>query len=64
MKGSHSRAADRDHLYVNIAKSGYLFHAVGNVLRTSIPRKNLCGVKSMKFVLSMFRDNLFAFTHE
>ena len=35
MKGSHSRAADRCPLYLDIAKSGYLFHAVGNVMRRS-----------------------------
>ena len=35
-----------------------------SISRTSISRENLFGVKSMKFVLSMFRDNSFAFTHE
>ena len=32
MKGSHPEQLTGAHLYLDIAKSGYLFHAVGNVM--------------------------------
>ena len=32
MKGSHPEQVTGGHLYIDIAKSGYLFHAVGNVM--------------------------------
>ena len=32
MKGSHSRAADRYPFVPDIAKLGYFFHALGNVM--------------------------------
>ena len=32
MKGSHPEQLTGAHLFLDIAKSGYLFHAVGNVL--------------------------------
>ena len=33
MKGSHPEQLTGAHLYLDIAKSGYLFDAVGNVMR-------------------------------
>ena len=55
MKGTHPEQLTGVHLYLDIAKSGYLFHAVGNVMLCILlgASWSVRDMKTMKHVWNM-----------